>query len=241
MFFGFWLARTALRSIGRAKSNSGIPADQVKPTPVGPVTIATIVGFLTLVVGSFYEYGKVPSWITAGSLLLGVMVLGSLFIRGVSENWRRQDALARIPNPENMVRTAPSASQMRARAAELTSAVITIEQPPAAPPAPPVAVPAPRSPRIQTRRQILSDGDLDLRLRRIAAILIVECPVCRAGEAEFCKMQPGEAVCLLDRERGITVHGQRIGKSVKLNIAKITDVVAQFDNRVPDSVWEAAL
>jgi hypothetical protein len=78
-------------------------------------------------------------------------------------------------------------------------------------------------------------------MKRIAGILLATCPVCGAGEAEFCKYTEGVPAVVLDRERRITVHGARIGVAVKQGTSQVQDVVAQFDGKVPDEVWTAAL
>ena len=93
---------------------------------------------------------------------------------------------------------------------------------------------------VMTRQQMIEDQELTERMERVAALLIVTCPDCGAGEAELCSYADAP-ITLLDRERNIIVHDSRIGKSVKDRIAKVTDVVAQYNDHVPESVWRYAV
>jgi hypothetical protein len=206
----------------------GIKPSEVKPTPVHSGVAWLIVIISVIVIGVMMVTGLSNGLLTACIIGFSALILGSLFVRGVSESSPRRVQELDIPAP----RPAPTPASMRARADQLA-------RPKPEPQAEPEVVPEPR--QVMTFKQVREDRDLDERMRRIACILISACPACGAGEAEFCTFLPDEPTYMLDRDRTIVVHGKRIGNAIKQHTAKVTEVVAQFDNHVPDDVWEAAL
>lgn len=91
-------------------------------------------------------------------------------------------------------------------------------------------------PRVMTRAQIRLDAEDDARLLRIAAILVQSCPFCGAGEAELCVPIEGYKWYALDRARGIYAHPMRIAKAIGNKSAELEDVLAQFDNQMPEDI-----
>lgn len=204
----------------------GIPASQVKPT-VGP-GIASVIAITSLIViGVMMVNGLSNGLLTACIFGFSALILGSLFIRGVSGARQKQVKLRSIPAP----RREYTATQLRERASLITVAPRVVK--------PDVTPIDPR--QVVTYKQIRTDRELDARMLRVAAILVAPCPACGAGEAEFCTFLPDEPTYMLDSDRTIVAHGKRIGNAVKTHTAKVTEVVAQFNGHVPDDVWEAAL
>lgn len=221
-----------LRMIG-PPPKMGKPASEIKPTPVHGSVAAAIVVISVIVIGVMMANGLSIVLTTACIIGFSALILGSLFVRGVSELTGKQAKLSNLPVP----RPVPTPAQMRARADQLTQVkpIPEVDLPDVVPVAH-VVKPA----TVMTRQQMIEDQELTERMERVAALLIVTCPDCGAGEAELCSYADAP-ITLLDRERSIIVHDSRIGMSVKQHIAKITDVVAQYNDQVPDSVWRYAV
>jgi hypothetical protein len=79
------------------------------------------------------------------------------------------------------------------------------------------------------------------RLHRVADLLNVTCPLCSSAPGVSCAVKSGNMHYLLDEERGLIAHGLRIQKAVAEGEAGVDDVVAQFDGRVPESLWAGLL
>jgi hypothetical protein len=232
---GFMLARGLGNAAGNALKDKGTDAKDVKPTPCSPWIVGAVVmiiGFIFITSMNGVNPAITPLAIVIGVLLLGGM-LGACFsgakssvpdIRAPDNGQLRVDALRQhaqqlscpdqrfdIPKAATMTNF-PTMAQLRAEA----------------------TAPA----RLPTMNEVYAEKAADARIRRVAAILVDECPTCTAGSGVFCTFHPGQVVHLIDRERSIVVHSSRIGKAVKSGHAKINDVVAQFDNNVPDDVWK---
>jgi hypothetical protein len=230
------------RMLGPPKFKNAVPASQVRPTTgkgVGAVILVTSI----IVIGITLAAGTVAN---SNGLLIGcivgfsALILGSLFVRGVAEAHGKKVKLSTPQEHYPVITT----TDMRARAAVLERSKTVASQKPCAP----ASVPSPEPKAhvvkpvvVKTYREILADRELTERLTRIAALLIVTCPDCGAGEAELCTFKPDAPVSLLDSERNIILHDSRIGLSVKQHIAKVTDVVAQYDDHVPETVWRFAV
>ena len=87
---------------------------------------------------------------------------------------------------------------------------------------------------ISTIRQARDDRE---RLNRVAGVLVSPCPACGTRGALSCSAVPGLGGYLLDRKRGLAVHGARIGHAVKTRTASPEDVAAQFPDGIPADVW----
>jgi hypothetical protein len=227
----------------------GIPRSQVKPTPVHSGVAVGILVTSIIVIGVMMVTGLSMGLLTACIVGFSALILGSLFVRGVSEASQKQTRLKNMSPPRP---APPTPMQMRARAAVLERPKTVASQKPCAPAS--VLSPEPAAhvvkPVVKTYQEILTDRELTARMERIAALLIVTCPDCGAGEAELCSYiqtinnpdgGTDAPLTLLDRERSIIVHDSRIGLSIKEHIAKVTDVVAQYDDHVPESVWRYAV
>ena len=245
--FGFWLLRSAIRSAGRGNGRTrGVQRSEiVKGNGIPAGVIAVIVMISLVVTGVMMVTGLKDGLLTACIIVFPVLIFGGWFFVGVSESSKARAQLRELPSLPNPETELHRTQAMRERVSQL-SAVKVPERPSPAPetvaparPEPVAAVPRPRT--VKTYRQLLGDRELTERMRRIAGILLADCPVCEAGEAEFCSYRPDAMVSVLDRQRQIVVHHARIGHAVKTGTAKVTDVVAQYDGHVPDSVWETAL
>jgi hypothetical protein len=234
----FWALRSAVNGISKANSKPSAPQEEVVKGNYVPGGITVIIAAISLVVIlAGVASGHLIYWAIGGCVFgFPVLIMAGWFMGGVHDMEAKQrtlDSLPDLPNPENEM------AAMRQRAAVLEHTSVTEPFPTRKTSVTPPPVPPQRV--IKTRKQIATDHDLDQRLMRVAAILVAPCPACNAGEAEFCTFLPDVAVSMLDRERALVVHDARIGHSVKLGIAKVADVVAQFDGNVPDGVWETAL
>jgi hypothetical protein len=223
--------RVAGTVAGQAVKDKGTDAKDVKPTPCSPWIVGAVVliiGFIFLTSMNGVNPAITPLAVVIGILLLGG-ILGACFsgtkssvpdIRAPDNGQLRVDALRQraqqLSAPkEAPVTNFPTMAQLRTEA----------------------TAPA----RLPTMNEVYAEKAADTRLTRVAAILVDECPTCTAGSGVFCTFHPGQVVHLIDRERSIVVHSSRIGKAVKSGHAKINDVVAQFDNNVPDDVWRYIL
>ena len=226
--------------LGPPKFKGAIPQPQVKPT-TGKGVAWVIILVSVVVIGITLAAGSVAGYmglLTACIIGFSVLVLGSMLFRGVSGI---QAQTAKLKKLTDMVPVSPTPQAERARADALERRRAELAPEPKPEPAAHVVRPAVD---IRTYNEILSDRELTARMERIAALIIVTCYDCGAGEAELCTFNPDKPdapVTLLDRERSIVVHDSRIGRSVKEQIAKITDVVAQYNDHVPDSVWRYAV
>lgn len=204
----------------------GQPRNTIKPTPVHKPVAVAIVIMSAIVIGITVAAGTVAGsagLLTACIVGFSLLILGSLFVRGVQESLGKQRKLSILPP----IPPPPTADQMRERADVLDKLEV---------------VPEPRVIReAKSYGQMVAERELDERMMRCAAILIAPCPACNAGEAEFCTFTEGEYITVMDAERGLIAHNKRVGNAIKLHTAKVTDVVAQFNNHVPEDVWEAAL
>jgi hypothetical protein len=247
----FWALRSAVSGISQSSGKKPPQEEVVKGNyvPGGIVAIIAIISVIVVLAG--VASGHLINWALGGCVIgFPVLIMAGWFMSGVNDmeaGQRLLDDLPDLPRPEDeMLAMRQQASRLdygRARTREdrelFEQASVTEPLRERKTSVTPVPVPSPRV--IKTRRQIAEDHDLDQRLMRIGAILVAPCPACNAGEAEFCTFLPDVPISLLDRERSIVVHDARIGRSVKLGIAKVADVVAQFDGHVPDGVWETAL
>ena len=219
----FMIGRTLARAASGASAKKTGPKPD--PTPAGPFAVAVIV-ILTVVFGALLARHSLPFWYAvACPVAAGVVALGSLFTRGVSDAQRAQRKLADLPNPEN---TAFSSAQLRQRAASCPDqGIIT-----------PEINQSPAEELWLTRRQMTAVVEDDKRTLRVAGILAASCPLCGAESAALaCKPLPGRYLYILDRSRGAMAHAERIAQAVNDGTAKITEVVAQFDGAVPDEIW----
>lgn len=217
----------------------GIPRSQVKPTDVGkPVAVAIVVASI-VVIGVMMASGLSNGLLIGCIIGFSALILGSLFVRGVSGASHRQAKLSNLPVP----RATPTPAQMRARADQLEQ-VRPVPETALEDTVPVAHVVRPAG----TYQQQQEDRELTERMERVAALLIATCPDCGAGEAQLCSFRvftaanpSGPPATLLDRERNIIVHDSRIGVSIRERIAKVTDVVAQYNDQVPESVWRYAV
>ena len=219
----------------------GIPKSQVKPTPVHKPVAVMILVISIIVIGVMMASGLSIVLTTACIIGFSALILGSLFVGGVQEASKSQTRLRDMPT----LRIPPSPAQMRARADQLEQ-VRPVPETALEDVVPVAHVVKPAT--VMTRQQAREDQELTERMERVAALLIVTCPDCGAGEAELCSFRTvtlnnphGAPATLLDRERHIIVHDSRIGVSVREHIAKVTDVVAQYNDQVPESVWRYAV
>jgi hypothetical protein len=163
----------------------GIPRSQVKPTPVHSGVAVGILVTSIIVIGVMMVTGLSMGLLTACIVGFSALILGSLFVRGVSEASQKQTRLKNMSPPRP---APPTPMQMRARAAVLERPKTVASQKPCAPAS--VLSPEPAAhvvkPVVKTYQEILTDRELTARMERIAALLIVTCPDCGAGEAELC-------------------------------------------------------
>lgn len=237
----------ALRLLGSMPKPQGIPASEAKPTPVHAGVAWLIVIVSVLAIGIMLFTGLNFAALVIIPIAFSVLILGSLFVRGVQEasgQGKQINSTPPISIPETQLY---NAQRLRARAKQIQTTmppVLAQHQRLSSPPVvhEPPAVPKPRpAPNVVLGKDLRNDRDLHERMMRIARILIAPCPVCKAGEAEFCTFVPDINVYLLDRQRSIVVHGARIGNAIKLHTTDVDDVTAQFEGKVPDDVWETAL
>lgn len=241
----------------------GKPPDQAKGVgPAGPVVAMMVLAITGIVVADNLMHGS-PSLglLNFAVIACSALIIGGVLTKGMREAMtaRRQlDRLPDLPNPEDELHRT---QQMRAKAAQLRtppSVVIAPEVglpegyvPPSAALAPPpgtqeargetadpVAAPVPR---VASIRQLREEKLEDERLLRVAAILIVSCPLCGTGEAELCKPVAGMTWYQLDKDRGLYAHSLRIIKAVLTGTARLDDVAAQFNDDIPDPILGALI
>lgn len=239
----FQIGRAAGKGIGNAMSGKGVDPKDVKPTEVGGAVVGLLVaGVVLIIVISLAHGGQVTSLITPIAVILGLLVLGGILAAACSGTQPQHRSLVNLqlpPTPyEETVRLREA---VRERSCEPerpkvpSPAALTVE--PVVAPAPPRTEPR----HFPTFKQIIREDAENIRLMRVAAILVDECPSCTAKSSQFCTFHPGQLVHVLDRERSIVVHGSRIGNSLKAGHAKIEDVKAQFNGTIPDDVLRSAL
>lgn len=78
-----------------------------------------------------------------------------------------------------------------------------------------------------------------IRAKRVQDIMKASCPACHAASGDPCTVADAPGY-LLDKDRGIAVHGARIGNSIKTRTAKADDISAQFAGNVPADIREYA-
>ena len=237
----FQLMRVAGTVAGQVVKDKGTDAKDVKPTPCHPLIVAVVVGIIGFIF--FPSMHGVNPAITLLSVVIGVLLLGGILGACFSGT---KSSVPNIRAPDNGHLRVDA---LRQRAQQLSCPDQRFDIPKAATMTNPAPAPSPtRLPTFDevlrghpatapTMAQLRAEEHVNARLMRVAAILVDECPTCTAGSGVFCTFHPGQVVHLIDRERSIVVHSSRIGKAVKSGHAKINDVVAQFDNNVPDDVW----
>jgi hypothetical protein len=248
MIFGLF---RAARMLGPPQFKGGIPARDVRPTPAGPFVVGALLAIVGAVVFENETTGLTAGFVNTLAVAGGVLVVGGILVAGARQAPKKQAAVRALDIPVTPHHEAPE--DMRARAAQLSAytprhaATLPMEQP-ARPPASPrhaatatMERPAQPGARITTVARLRDDVLEDVRLRRVAAILVAACPYCGADEAEFCVPVENITWYQLDRTRGIFAHGERIAASVTAGIAKIQDVVGQFDGNIPDQIWSLIL
>lgn len=85
-------------------------------------------------------------------------------------------------------------------------------------------------------REMKQRADLLTRRYRIAALIVPDCPICRATTGQSCTINAEDRFTLLDKAENIRVHNMRIQKAVMEGWAKADDVIAQFDGRLPEGL-----
>jgi hypothetical protein len=233
-----------MRMLGPPNVKGTDPKD-VKPLKCGKPVVAAVVAILVFIVATSM-HGVNPA-ITPLSILAGLLILGGVFVTGITQSEPKRTHLLELPE----LPTPWQETQELRRAVQARSSVAVLPPPVQAPPAPAPARPRASTPtvtlpvrtkvRTVTRKELLADADLDARMLRIAQIMMADCPTCTAKKAVFCTFQPGQRVTVLDRERHIVVHDSRVGNALKTHTASVEDVNAQFEGKIPDSVWRHAL
>lgn len=240
MFLMFRLLRGASKGVAAGR---GVTVK--KQSPCDPVCVGLMLGISILSLAYMLVNGLNNGLLTADIIALSVIGFIGLL---VGDDRRRTRQLADTPEPPRTF----TATELRARADQLTPDTTIVDVPADWRPVrcpdvrfeQPSQVTLTEQPDlgpVATLARLEGEYELDERMRRVAAIMITECPVCDAGEAEICGLLENEPWYLLDSEIGIIAHGRRIGKAVKEGNAQITDVVAQFDGHTPDEVWASAL
>jgi hypothetical protein len=240
----FWAARSVMRNAGKS-SNRGVQRPKPTPDPKNKSARGAIIAVIVVCICMALIVGT-PNllwmWVVPIVVIPPIWFIGVLL--GASPD---RNAGQRIMNLK-----ATTTYDEVVKTHQLQERIRKLEEPPVRTSKPPrvtapvrvasrsaVTVPVPR--RRTSINDLLSDEELTERMKRIAGILLASCPVCGAGEAEFCTYVADARVSLLDRERAIVAHDARIGAAIKQGTSQVQDVVAQFENHVPDSVWEAAL
>lgn len=77
------------------------------------------------------------------------------------------------------------------------------------------------------------------RNRRVAALLMPQCPVCAVVTGQSCTQVPGITVYLLDKSRDVYAHSLRIQKAVATGAALKDEVAAQFGGNIPERLDHA--
>jgi hypothetical protein len=211
------LGRLAL-GLGVAAATSGKPARRAAPIRGGCLGYFGIVLCVGIMIYGNATHTWTVAWFIVLPLVCSAFIAVGAIISGINRGRRVQQRLDQLPTQ----RPRATASQLRERANALSGTV-------------------PAQNGVTTLRRQLSDADLEARMLRVAAILIQPCPVCSALGGQSCPSVPDQPAYLLDRDRHLIAHGRRIGFAVKQGTASVQDVVAQFDNHVPDEVWEMAL
>lgn len=234
MFFGFL---GIAQMLGPPHPRNTVQRSEMKPLPVGPfVAIPGFILFMSCVIVGMIS-GLNVGLMAFTILYIGIGSLASMGISGTRRAHRDNQDLRRLPDrpqgplfsPTDMRLRATQLSSRQGQSAPKGGTAVLLKAPPSA------------APRTVTVRQLQQDKDEDTRLMRVAAILVVGCPLCQAQDTELCEPIADQVWCQLDGQRGIFAHPQRIGFAIKARIANVEDIVAQFEGSVPDEVWEAAL
>jgi hypothetical protein len=235
----FWIIRSAIRSAGRSRAKSE-PKPKGERAPAGALAVLAVFAAMAYVVGTGMLTGHLPAApiMFAIPVVLGFTILGGTL--GKARKSTRPRALDHIPAAPSAADEARKTALMRAQAAGVQFRGDTAARPL---PKPPQARPRPAKakPRVVTRKVIALDAEDDARLLRIAAILVESCPFCGVGEAELCEPVEGYKWYALDRGRGIYAHALRISKALAKGSAKLEDVLAQFDNQMPEELWASII
>lgn len=237
----FWLVRSAVRSAGRAGNRKAEPKPPRPPSQAGPLVAVIIVvtGIAVVIIG----VGRLgPLAMLLIPVILGLLILGGILVGGAAgANRANREAgrrLSHVPVVPSASDEARKTALMRAQAAGWRFSGDTATLPL---PKPPQVRPEPAVRGVTTRRRITLDAGDDARLLRVAAILVQPCPFCGVGEGELCKPVEDYKWYALDGRRGIYAHPMRIARAVSLKSAKLEDVTAQFDDKVPDQIWSMIL
>lgn len=220
----FWMFRLGMRG-----ASPGSNRVAHTPKPAGPVGLLGITGCIAVMVYGNVTHQWTVAWFIVLPLVCSAFIITGWITRYAGRQHAIDIALKNLPAPP---RPPASGAELRERARQLSLASKTAQ-----PPAPVTG--ALRN--VKTYKQMTTERELTERMRRIAAILLTACPVCQSDGGNLCRFVPDAPVSLLDREQAIVVHDARIGTAIKAGTAKVTDVVAQFANQVPGTVWEAAL
>lgn len=202
------------------------------PKPAGPIGLMAIVAGIAVFVCGDVSHTWTVAWFVIVPLAISFFIALGWIFRGAGRRTAISNAIRNLPETQRPA----TGAELRRRAGELGMAS-ALRSAAGMPPAPALARPR----RTGTYRQVMDDQLLTRRMQRIADIMLEGCPVCQAGEAELCRFVPDAPISMLDREQSLVAHDARIGSAIKSGRAKVTDVVAQFDNQVPGTVWEAAL
>jgi hypothetical protein len=75
------------------------------------------------------------------------------------------------------------------------------------------------------------------RMKQVQALLKPTCPTCRAPFGASCKVTAIDVpYVLLDEKWRTFAHFSRIEQAVKLRLVGRNDIIAQFDNKIPDGL-----
>jgi len=227
----------AARMLGPPKLDRATPPSQVKRTPVGPVAMVLIIAISigAMLLGTTHHTVMLLVPLVIAAIIFGSVIIGAA--AGYTPTPKLDDYPVG-PTPEDHIETT---RRMEARATQLRGENIDqLRQLQAERPL--IEMKQRNRPPITTlAKEREREKQQDIRLRRVAAILVAPCPECEAPEAGFCTFVQDASVYLLDRDRAIVAHAKRIGYSMKRGWATIEDVKAQFNGTLPDDVTEAAL
>lgn len=237
---GMMIGRAALRGAASATSKGATPPKDVKPTPCHPLAIVIVLaGLAAIVAASLADGGQVVGWITPAAVVMGLVILGGMFAAGVSESKVKIAKIKDIPGNQNAV---PSAAELNAYYATLRAEVP--EKPKTYDMADFVKE-AKRELASQPKREykslnlILAEEEVKIRRQRVNDILKADCPTCEGRSEGFCTFQPGQSVVRLDE--GIIIHSTRVSYALKMRLAKLDDVKAQFKGSIPQDIIAGAL
>ena len=74
------------------------------------------------------------------------------------------------------------------------------------------------------------------RMKQVYNLLSADCPVCKAAPGITCKATSDKPYAIVDTQWNTLCHFARMEKAVRYRMVSRADMIAQFDNHVPEGL-----